>query len=153
MSQGANSDLVLSIPAGTSSHLVEKHAIYSCPATYGKYAQTPYMTIRGQGGEMRTLYRVTAIVEAEDVDTTQLAELGATDRQRLDAYLADMQELFGERYTPGRRRFFIFSTTDQIPLPHAPEMRPNRRGRCLLRYVDLVDSSKAVVEPASKLAG
>jgi hypothetical protein len=143
-------ELVLSIPAGASSHLVEKHAIYSCPATYARYARTRYMTIRRQGGGMRTLYGLTDIVEADEVDQTELQRLTAADRQRLNAYLDDVHVLWGDRFTPGRRRFFIFSTTDQKRLAHDPVMKPNRRGRCLLRYADLMDPAIAVVEPASK---
>ena len=101
---------------------------------------------------MERLFRLTAIVEADDLDESEIGRLSPADQERLTNYLSAARELWGAEFTPGRRRFYVFSLDGQIQLTHSPRLAPNPRSRCILRLDHLRDPGRLSLVPSSKMA-
>jgi len=143
---------VLSIPAGKTIELVEKHLVYECPNTkYYQYKKPIFLAFRKSGGgEMSQLYKIEEIivlnptVESE-IEVIKDSDLDSQIKNRLLKFIKNNgydDELDHEK------RFYILSDDEIIDLPNNPKPKINNSKFTYYRLSDML--TKTVVSPASK---
>jgi hypothetical protein len=138
---------ILSLSAGKSYSYILATLIHACPTSYS-YKPAQYLTFRKQGGEMETLYEVEAVFSLKPHDKDAIQRLNPQYRDRVQNYINyRMREWpFPDRED---RRFYVLSETDQIDLPHKPQLIRNIQGHCYFTLDELLSGSK-IVQVASK---
>ena len=144
------SDRVLSVPAGETSHLIERFRVHAYPTKYGyKLGDVRYFTFRpsGEGGTMSTLYRIDYAFFAHPDDSALPSHAEPPDRERVTGYLAHRhaEEFFSDE----KYRFLVLSQTQQEVLSHRPAVQPGARGVCYYTIGEL-RSGKPVVDVARR---
>ncbi len=97
---------------------------------------------------MEALYKVEAVFTMEPHDRDATQRLNLKYRGRVQNYINQrMREWpFADRED---RRFYVLSETDQIDLPHSPQLMRNIQGHCYFTLDELLSGSK-IVQVASK---
>jgi hypothetical protein len=139
--------MVLSVPVGNTSHLVDKHYVHACPEHY-PYRPTRYVTVRPTGGAMSAIY----VNDTRYVfcPTSPLPrDVVPEHRDRLTRYISDRLDAGLFSHPKDQYRFYILSRETAIPLPHHPTPSKNLRGHAYFSLADLT-SGESVVDVASR---
>lgn len=150
---------VVSIPAGNTLPLVNRHGIYSCPVSY-PVRESLYATFRETGSTMDRLFLIQdhlelpCSVEAIQNDTN----LPDTERTRILAYLKDpdaaktIKELNPENPAFGTPvRFYILDRERVVWLPYAAKMENPNVATVYYTLRELLDPATAPsARPASR---
>ena len=153
---GVNKDMhfyekeVLSIPAGKTINLVEKHLIYECPDKEEyRYKKPIFITFRDKGGGvMRKLYKIEDILVFNptinsDIDRVNDYLKDARIKNRLKNYIYDSIYEDSEE-----KRFYILSAEEIIQLNNMPKPERNNAKFTYYRLFDIL--TKNIVKPASR---
>jgi len=141
---------VLSIPAGRTFTLVEKHKIHACPDTSDyNYRPARYMAFRKSGGEMDALYPFEQVLTVDPYDATTVGNLEGDVGKRIVAYIEERHRTAGFRHQGEKYKFYNLLEESKVDLPHRPQMVPNGRGHCYFTLEEML-SGKKVVQLASK---
>lgn len=116
---------VLSLPAGRTSALIQKHQVYSCEAeSKNANCRTPlYMAFREKdGGAMSTLYKLEDKIQ---LDPKALEQLENSDTapghiKRIKGYIDALFSREPDPFPNGDHLFYVFSTDNNIDLPKKP---------------------------------
>lgn len=146
---------VLSVPAGSTSEIVEETFIHACPDTKGFSYKVPLRIAFRQrgGGAMPRLHKVVDIVTFDPRDSVAReaaleASYSTEVRDRLVAYLNARDRGFGWGDSGAPCRFYILDPDEFIDLPHRPRPEKSSQGHMYFRLCDLLDREKERVAPA-----
>lgn len=138
---------VLSVPAGISYELIQKHRIYSCPDSYN-YQSVRLISPRTAEGFMENIFTIRRIHTADPKHLEQ-AELSDDDRSRIAAYISDAQPT-GILNRSGEFRFNIFRfyilDAEPTTLKHCPRP-PERLDGAHYFLIDRLTDGTMVVQP------
>jgi len=130
---------VVSIPAGETIDLIEKHKVYSCRNS-GIYAKIPpslYVTFRrGNGGEMSKLYKLVDTIvfnpnDPNDVNRLKESNIETKIIKQIEGYLSDDKAWRDNTDC----KFFILSFDNNIELPKKP--KPKNGNNANIAYYTL----------------
>jgi hypothetical protein len=129
---------VLSLPAGKTSDLIQKHKVYSCKANSrnAKDKRPLFMAFREKGGAMSTLYKLEYSVRMDPKAPNAIEKLENSDAdpghiKRIKEYLESFPRL-EESFPAEDYTFYVFSTDCNIDLPNKP--RPAKNNTPLTYY-------------------
>lgn len=147
-----SAEVVLSIPAGDSYRLVQRHLVHACPASYRNFRRTRFVTFRQVGSLMERLYPLLAVLEVHHRDAAELAALPEEVGDRVRRYVEEGIRDIWPDFTPdgGKTRFYILGREDQEPLPHRPVMARPSVAWCYFRLQDLRNPDLRQLEVASR---
>jgi hypothetical protein len=138
---------VVSIPAGGTMKLIEKHKVYTCPISHrnADLKKSLYMTFRDKnGGEMSTLYKLVDTIifnpdDSNEIDRLRESNINPDIIGQIEEYLKEKDWQDNEDC-----KFFIFSLDGNIELPKKPRPPRNNLGCWYYKLKDLLE--KEVVE-------
>jgi hypothetical protein len=118
---------VLSLPAGDTSELIQKHQVYSCRAESGnnKAKKPLFMAFRERGGAMSTLYKLEEkiLLDLNAPNALEKLENSGVNPghiKRIKGYIKDYRQQQGS-FSGKDRVFYVFSTDCNIDLPNKPK--------------------------------
>lgn len=97
---------------------------------------------------METLYKVEKVFIMKPHDRDAIQRLNPEYKDRVQNYINQRirEWPFDDRED---RRFYVLSETDQIDLPHKPQLMRNVQGHCYFTLDELL-SGRKIVQVASK---
>lgn len=144
------SHLVLSVPAGKTYAIINRHLVYSCPAAY-TYKSTPMITFRTAppAAAMEKVFTIQQIELADPLNIQGTCTADTALRARIAAYVAAARPA-GVLVKTGKYRFYILDPKDVLPLPHAPTSIEPSKGPLYFSLADL-QSGNPMVTPLPPL--
>ncbi|MEK4495493.1 phospholipase D family protein [Ureibacillus sp. FSL W8-0352] len=140
-------DIVLSVSAGDTMHLIEKYFVHAHPISRGyNYAITKYITFRkSNGGIMERIYKIEksfSIEMKEWKNEINKLEISDSMKKRIANYIIDRYKDFEFNKAP-KYKFYILSLL--YDLPTAPKPPKNNTGGWLYTIKDLKESNGFVL--------
>lgn len=138
--------VVLSVPAGSTIHLIEKYYVHAHPISSGyNYTPTDFITFRKpKGGVMDTIYKIdhSFPIEMKEWRTEiEKLDISETTKEKLMNYIVNRYKDFEFEKAPKYKFYLVSFLCD---LPNEPRPPINNAGGWLYRYKDLVESKQHV---------
>ena len=143
----ASPEMVLSVSAGETYHLILEHFIYSCPDDNGhRYDDTEFIAFRQGDGTMTRLFRIEQEVRIVPAEVLTASSLPDGLRERIVGYLSVARNR-GIIETPQRPyRFYVLNEEEVEELPHRPHTEPRSQGAIYFDRAEL-KAGRSVVKP------
>lgn len=145
---------VLSVPAGDTFDIIEKHNIHACPNTQSyNYKSSLFVTFRKRkGGEMKKLYGIDDVIILDPNNLSQLESIKELDLKyivRLLSYIEERKKGLGFEKAK-YYRFYILSESNNITLVNCPKPPCNNPGGWYYKLSEIL-SGKEYIEVDSDI--
>lgn len=141
--------IVLSIPASSTIHLIERYQIHAFPYPRS-YNYSNFVTFRKKGGVMRELYTVvdTFLMDAQSGAIDEVMERFPKDVQtRIRQYVMERARNFGFE----KREYQFWVLRFEQSLTHEPQTVKTYNGHLYFSYEDIVSGKQYITISSNKI--